>query len=109
MHTANCLYCQDMPDLNCPVIDQKYVLDSAYGVYIAQEFCAIYRTHNQLQAIRSSNNEEFKLALRDCLDGPKNDNYHESWEYILNNCHVYLDGKYWQILQNQDVFLILLG
>lgn len=73
------------------------LVSDGFGIYIPQIFC---ERHN-LEMIVGVDWEDWQ----NCLDGPDNPHYWESWETILDNATV-LDetGTNWYLYQDQDLW-----
>lgn len=73
------------------------LVSDGFGIYIPQVFC---RNH-KFEMIVGVDWEDWQ----NCLDGPDNPRYWESWETILDSVTV-LDetGTNWHLYQDQDLW-----
>lgn len=90
-------------------IEEKAILicDSHYGVYIPQivteEFINDERFDWSDVSEESVLNLQHGFAL---LKHGHHDEYWESWEDVLDNLKIEIDGEPYHMIQNQDVWLI---
>lgn len=57
--------------------EPELLIDANRGIYIPQLFCKAYGKY-------ITNMEEIKDSFADCLEGPDNEEYWDSWEWVLN-------------------------
>jgi hypothetical protein len=78
--------------------EQKLLVDSHYGIYVAQCFVERY---NSADWHISAENE---AVLR---EGPDHEDYWEVWDEVLSSAyHCAEDGKRWTLMQDCDLFAI---
>ena len=75
------------------------IIDSAAGIYIPQEFCQSY---NPQDWGFNKNDQDWET----CRRGPDEEYYWDSWDTILSNAHITLDGQIFTLYQDSDLFLV---
>lgn len=79
------------------VIEQVCLVDGLHGIHVPREF------------VLSNNMEDWGIAKNDLfiiLDGPENEHYWETWDKILNEAKILIDGETWKLAQDGDLFAV---
>ncbi|MFP8488783.1 hypothetical protein ACKGJO_06745 [Gracilimonas sp. Q87] len=92
-------YLMDKPVIEDEVMD---VMDSARGVYIPRDFCAMLLSSTWVW-YGVHNNTISYLESHDPYNG---DHYWDNWEQTLDNLRVVIDDQVYMLHQNCDLFLV---
>ena len=84
-------------------IEEKAILicDSHHGIHIPQIV-----TEEFINDERFDWSDVSKESVKTLLNGCDEEFYWESWEDVLNNLKIEIDGEPYHMIQNQDVWLI---
>ena len=84
-------------------IEEKAILicDSHYGVYIPQIV-----TEEFINDERFDWSDVSEESVQTLLKGCDEEFYWESWEDVLDNLKIEIDGEKYHMIQNEDVWLI---
>jgi hypothetical protein len=75
------------------------IVNSAFGIYSGQVFAERYQEYFK-------NQHPDKLEdLNNCLEGPENEFYYDSFCELLN-CTLEIEGKIFCLFQLEDVFMV---
>lgn len=87
------------PDLMILAVDENR------GIYAPQQFINYYGG-SLICSDNDYNVIDLTLAKDDIISGPDHEFYWDSWDDIINNCHIIDNGEKYRIYQNGDIWLI---
>jgi hypothetical protein len=79
------------------VREQACIVDGCYGIYVPRTFA---RDFNLRDWGVSEADEEILLS------GPKHEDYWETWDQVLNDAKIIIDGEAWALAQDGNLFAV---
>ena len=79
------------------IIEQTCIVDGCFGIYIPRTFA------------RDFNLRDWGISELDegvLLNGPKHELYWETWDRVLNDAKIIIDGETWKLAQDDSLFAV---